>query len=248
MRGSRGAALPHPTQQHVDLTLTRGRRLARSSPVHIRTRRLVLRRVTRGDRDNLACLFESNAESFRICWPLRDQFDSASAERYVDVESGRRNGVCLAIVERATSRIIGSAALLMPNPVDRVPWIGVLVIEADRQRMGFGSEAAEVIEQLAASLGWSEIRVNVLAANSGARRFWERLGYREVPGTWRAYDSTMPGTVRLHKHTGFRSPPGDDDGGRLRVARRTASATARPATSSAPTSSAMAPRPYRAFG
>ena len=238
MPRSREAVLPGAVPQRIEMTLGPGRRLAGSSPVHVRTRRLVLRRVTSGDRDSVACLFASNEESFRVCWPLRDELDTAAAERYIDVESRRRNGVCLAIVERATGRVIGSAALLIPNPVDRVPWIGVLVIEADRQRIGFGSEAAEAIEQLVAGLGWGEIRLNVLATNPGARRFWERLGYREVSGTWRAYDGTTPGTVRLHKLTSFRSPQGDDVSGRPRMALPTASAT----------TGAIGVRLYRACG
>lgn len=126
-------------------------------------------------------------------------FDLADAERYLAVEAGRANGHCLALVERATGSVMGSASLVVPNPADGVPWIGLLIIRADRQNRGLGREAAVALERTLARDGWPEVRLAVLAANPRARRFWERLGYRQIDGCWRAYDGRARAGATLGK-------------------------------------------------
>lgn len=144
-------------------------------------------------------MFHSNPAFLRTMGTGLRGFDVADAERYLDAEAGRVNGQCLALVERVTGSLVGSAALAVPNPADGVPWIGLLIIRADRQNRGLGREAATAIERTLARDGWPEARLAVLAANPRARRFWERLGYRELDGCWRAYDGRARAGVTLSK-------------------------------------------------
>jgi RimJ/RimL family protein N-acetyltransferase len=126
-------------------------------------------------------------------------YDVAEAQRYLETEGGRTNGQALVLVERDSGAVIGSAALLVPNPADGIPWIGLLILRADRQGRGLGREAATAIERRLARDGWAEVRLAVLATNPRARRFWERLGYRQVDGCWRAYDGRARAGATLGK-------------------------------------------------
>jgi RimJ/RimL family protein N-acetyltransferase len=163
------------------------------------TRRLRIRRARWADALALAEVFSSNPEFLRTSWAIRGGFDAAAAARYVDMESRRQNGLCLTVIERATHRIVGSAALLVPNPADGVPWIGLLIIAGDHQGAGLGAEAAQALERFLAERGWAEVRLGVLIANPRARRFWERLGYREMCGAWRCYNHVGVAGVMLSK-------------------------------------------------
>jgi RimJ/RimL family protein N-acetyltransferase len=139
--------------------------VAAGGPTRLLTRRLTLHRARQAEAPALAAVFASNLEFLRASWACHQPFDAAEAARYLETESQRENGLCLSIVERATRRVIGMAALLVPNPADGVPWIGLLIVAADRQDAGLGGEAASALERLLERQGWPEVRLNVLVAN-----------------------------------------------------------------------------------
>ncbi len=80
----------------------------------------------------------------------------------------------------ATDEVVGCAAMLLPNPDDELPWIGLLLIDADHQRHGLGSEVGSAIDDFLLGAGWKRVRLNVLTAQPDARRFWEQLGYAVI--------------------------------------------------------------------
>ncbi len=190
---------PWSAQRKGDEVRSTAHKVAAGAPTRLVTRRLTLHRASQAEAPALAVVFASNSEFLRTSWACHQTFDAAEAARHLEMESQRENGLCLSIVERATHRVIGLAVLQVPNPVDSVPWIGLLIVAADRQDEGFGSEAAWALERLLARQGWPEVRLNVLVANPRARRFWERLGYRELQGAWRAYNGQRQATVTLGK-------------------------------------------------
>jgi GNAT superfamily N-acetyltransferase len=87
-------------------------------------------------------------------------------------ESVRENSTFLVIRLRATTEVVGCAAMLVPNPDDQLPWVGLLLIDADRQRRGLGTEVVNAIEDFLTGAGWNRVRLNVLTALPGPRRFW----------------------------------------------------------------------------
>ena len=166
------------------------------------TCRLVLRPAVPGDEPALAAVFASNPGFLRSSWPVTGPFDAAEASRYLAAEAGRQNGVCLSIVERTSRQVVGTAALLVPNPADGVPWIGLLILRADRQGLGLGTEAAAAMERWLARAGRPAVRLAVARGEIRARRFWERLGFRELAGAPRPYDGRERTTVVLAKRLG----------------------------------------------
>jgi ribosomal protein S18 acetylase RimI-like enzyme len=104
----------------------------------------------------------------------------------------------LVIEDPETLDVVGFTELLLPAP-DGAPWIGWLVIEPRQRNRGLGSEVVAAVEGSLAADGWSELRLSVELANTGARRFWERHGYREVRDAWRSYDGLAPTSLVLSK-------------------------------------------------
>jgi RimJ/RimL family protein N-acetyltransferase len=168
------------------------------------TPRLVLRRACVADRPALAAVFASNRRFVAATWgDILGPFTIADAARYLAVETARENGTCLALVERAKGDVVGTVALLLPNPADGVPWIGILVLRSDRQGRGLGREAVTALEDALARAGWPQVRLAVRVADAPARRFWEAVGYRAVPDMTRPYDGRERATITLcHALTG----------------------------------------------
>ncbi len=148
--------------------------------------RISLRVSTPADKPALTQVLVSNAALLPLCGIGAGAVDMARLGDVLEAEAGREHGSCVTVVERSTGHVIGLAVLLVPNPLDGTPWIALLIIAADHQGLGLGTEAALALERLLARAGWSEVRLSVLVDNPRALRFWQRLGYRELAGVWRA--------------------------------------------------------------
>ena len=89
-------------------------------------------------------------------------------------------GVLLGISLKESGAAVGMAGYL-PEHADGYPWLGSLVIHADHQRQGLGSEAyTRLAEHFRADLGWRALRLAVVEQNAPARAFWEKLGFRPI--------------------------------------------------------------------
>ena len=164
-----------------------------------RPARTLLRLTTAADAPALSQVLASNAASLPWLGIGERTVDTGRLADVLEAKAGREHGRCVTVLERSTGCVIGVAALLVPNPVDGIPWISVLALAADHQNLGLGTEAALGLEGLLARAGWSEVRLSVLADNPRALRFWQRLGYRELAGAWRAYNGSSRGTITLAK-------------------------------------------------
>jgi ribosomal protein S18 acetylase RimI-like enzyme len=75
-----------------------------------------------------------------------------------------------------------------------VPEIGDVWVVPDRRGQGIGSELTRAAERLAAARGHERISLSVsLEKNPGARRLYERLGYRDAG----IEPERIAGTIRL---------------------------------------------------
>ncbi len=128
---------------------------------------------------------------------MHDEWRWSAATEFPPFDAVDMRRQWLAIEERRTGEVIGLAELLVPAP-DGAPWIGLIVIEPNRRNAGLGGEAVAAIERSLAP-GWVELRLNVALANTGARRFWERHGYHEIPDAWRRYDGLPAKSLVLSK-------------------------------------------------
>ena len=77
--------------------------------------------------------------------------------------------------------MIGCADVIRGYPTPDKAVIGLLLLAEPWQQQGLGRAFAALVEQTIA--GWDAIkclRIGVALANSGALRFWQRLGYVET--------------------------------------------------------------------
>lgn len=73
---------------------------------------------------------------------------------------------------------VGILDYLVKNPNDQYPWLGLLMIHHDYQKIGYGKKAYSLFETEATKAGMQIVRLAVLTENISARTFWESLGYR----------------------------------------------------------------------
>ncbi|MFJ2774145.1 GNAT family N-acetyltransferase [Streptomyces sp. NPDC087300] len=83
------------------------------------------------------------------------------------------------LLARSRGELVGIAITLdrHPDPTDPDPWIGLLMVDASRQRSGLGRELAHLVEGGFLAEGRTAVRLAVLENNPKALRFWTALGY-----------------------------------------------------------------------
>jgi len=165
----------------------------------LQTARLRLRRASGADFLALSAKLVAEPSRERGSGrPDKDwRFDPSGVLRTAGV-AGNERRFWLVIEDRETLDVVGFTELLLPAP-DGAPWIGWLVIEPRQRNRGLGGEVVAAVEVALAADGWSELRLSVELANTGARRFWERHGYREIRDGWRSYDGLAPTSLVLSK-------------------------------------------------
>jgi RimJ/RimL family protein N-acetyltransferase len=67
---------------------------------------------------------------------------------------------------------------------DGFPWIGTLIIHAQHQRHGLGSEVFHALAEYGqATYGWTSVRAGILQSNTPAIAFVSHLGFHPVGET-----------------------------------------------------------------
>jgi RimJ/RimL family protein N-acetyltransferase len=147
--------------------------------MRIETARLLIDPVqSDSDPDEFLAIFNSNPGYLEASEGKR-RYERADAEMYLYAETSRENGRCVEIRLRPDRTLIGTAALLVPNS-DGFPWIGLLIVSAERQGEGLGREASHALEAALAIEGWVSVRLGVLKSNERALPFWENSGYQII--------------------------------------------------------------------
>ena len=148
-----------------------------------RTVRLELYRAgEHTDIDALLEVFNSNPEwiSATDDFAGRTSFDHSDVEMFLWQCTMGEGSHCLEIRDGDQDQLVGVLAWLAPHPRDGCPWIGSIVLRADRQRQGLGSEVLRAVEQRLAAEGWERVRASPLIAQPWAQAFLESLGYTPI--------------------------------------------------------------------
>jgi RimJ/RimL family protein N-acetyltransferase len=87
------------------------------------------------------------------------------------------------LFDRERGQAVGVLDWLEENPSDGLPWVGLVMIRADRQRKGLATEAfAALAERLRAS-GAAAVRAGVVERNEAGRALARKLGFELVSET-----------------------------------------------------------------
>jgi ribosomal-protein-alanine acetyltransferase len=88
-----------------------------------------------------------------------------------------RNRDCIVLAARDRRRLVGFAIMEF---YDEHAHLSLLAVQPGYQRLGIGRQLIEWLESSARVAGTFTVQLELRANNDGARRFYERLGYREV--------------------------------------------------------------------
>jgi ribosomal protein S18 acetylase RimI-like enzyme len=76
--------------------------------------------------------------------------------------------------------------------------LNLLAVQPGYQRLGIGRQLLEWLEASARTAGTFAVQLELRATNDGARRFYERLGYREVARKTAYYGGHEDAVRMLH--------------------------------------------------
>jgi GNAT superfamily N-acetyltransferase len=110
--------------------------------------------------------------------PEYNRFENGKEARTLaDMEEEFLNPNTISAFIKLDDTYIGIIDYLLENPKDHYPWLGLLLIHADYQSYGFGSQAVAVYENEMRKRGKKSVRIGVIKENTNAQRFWESLGF-----------------------------------------------------------------------
>jgi ribosomal-protein-alanine acetyltransferase len=101
------------------------------------------------------------------------------------VEQCLRNRDCVVLAARDRRRLVGFAIMEF---YDVHAHLALLAVQPGYQRLGVGRQLLEWLEASARTAGIFSVRLELRASNDAARRFYERLGYRESGAKQGYYD------------------------------------------------------------
>ena len=87
------------------------------------------------------------------------------------------NRDCVVLAARDRRQVVGFAIM---DFYDQHSHLSLLAVRPGFQRQGIGRELVDWLEASARTAGIFMVHLELRAANDGARRFYERLGYREA--------------------------------------------------------------------
>lgn len=76
--------------------------------------------------------------------------------------------------------LIGAIDIIKNYPEEKEWIIGLMIIDINYRKSGFGEKAHKLIEHLAKKQGAYKLRIGVAEQNILAKNFWEKLGYRTI--------------------------------------------------------------------
>lgn len=100
-------------------------------------------------------------------------------EKFIDEINASPNAVGLAVVERASHRVVGSVGLHDVEPSSRNAQFGIVIGDPADWGKGFGTEATRLIVRYAfETLNLHRVWLRVVASHTAAIRVYERVGFR----------------------------------------------------------------------
>jgi uncharacterized protein len=107
----------------------------------------------------------------------------------------------------AGDELVGILDLLLRYPDDETLYLGLLLIDRDRQGQGIGAAACQALERdLLPRWQWARrLRLSVLRSNDQVLGFWRRMGFTETGEVrpWR-YDKLESEAILMDKPVGSR--------------------------------------------
>lgn len=157
-----------------------------NAPGGFETTRLIVRELHDDDLEAISEVHVSNPEYIELTSGAGGEpgrFDLEMLQRDFVVARVTPGRSMAGIFLRESGEAIGVLDWMERNPSDGKPWVGLLMIRADRQRRGLASEAfAGLVDRLRA-LGASSVRASVVARSVPGRALARSLRFEPVSTT-----------------------------------------------------------------
>ncbi|MGG2055085.1 GNAT family N-acetyltransferase [Lysinibacillus pakistanensis] len=102
--------------------------------------------------------------------------DVYTKEEILDIiQESQRIGAERFLIQK-DNQYVGILELLMKNPNDGYPWLGLLQIHKDTQGHGYGNEVMDLFYTIMQERGVKTFRLGVIDVNEPGHRFWKRQG------------------------------------------------------------------------
>jgi GNAT superfamily N-acetyltransferase len=130
----------------------------------------------------LTALYAANHEFFALSGDFPDADDIRPEQVAAALAEELAHPDAEVLLARSEGRLVGVAVTLAqhPDPADPDPWIGLLMVDADVHRQGYGRRLAALVEDRFRTEGRTAVRLAVLDGNDRALAFWTALGYEVV--------------------------------------------------------------------
>ena len=184
---------------------------------------VTLREVT-GEPEELAALqriFESDEDfALRVTGHPPGPADAQSTLMFVPEGSSPDDKAPFGVW--AGDELVGVLDLLLRYPDDETVYLGLLLIDRDRQGQGIGAAACQALERdLLPRWPWvRRLRLSVVRTNEQVLGFWRRMGFTETGEVrpWR-YDKLESESILMDKVIPGRGGGPGPTGGRAEGAR-----------------------------
>ena len=147
------------------------------------TERLVLEPAADSDLPDLLDVYASNPEYLAMTEGSGGEpgrYDIRMLERDIAVARMTPGRQVLVLRQRAEGEMVGVLDWVDESSSDGYPWIGLVLVRADRQREGLATEAIEALLAELAAGGVEAVRAGVLPGNAAAAGLTAALGFETV--------------------------------------------------------------------
>jgi len=160
----------------------------------LQTERLVLRPWREGDRDHyVAIRTDPDVAAYIPGHPLGSEVANEWFDRAVAKGTEAADGISIAVVDKATSAIVGTAGVFWHNLEHRQGELGY-ILSPGYVGQGYATEAAErLLEAAFCDLGAHRVFAELDPRNTASAKVCERLGMRfegHLRGTYLEPDGT----------------------------------------------------------
>ena len=130
----------------------------------------------------LTALYASNHAFYALSGDFPDPHDIRPDQVATALADELTNPDVDVLLARGAGHLVGIAITLAhhPDPTDPDPWIGLLLVDAQQQRKGYGRRLATHVEERFREAGRDAVRLAALDNNPRALAFWTTLGYEII--------------------------------------------------------------------
>lgn len=121
-------------------------------------------------------MFASNPDFLQLREEMAP-YDLESVTRYWEAAALDPGRHVLLVAQKNTGIAIGVLDFVDQSPADGKPWIGLVMIDRDHQRHGFGTEAVRAVAGLVGSQGHRSVRMAVIEESETGLAFAGHVGF-----------------------------------------------------------------------